>query len=225
MITVFVRTFLIYFLLLVFMKIMGKRQVGELEISELVSTLLISEIAAIPIEDFNIPLTGVAIPLILIISLEIILSFTATKCEWFKRFISGKPSILINRGTLDISELSKTRLSVEELVSELRLKGVGTIEEVEYAILEQNGQISVILKKASSPVTAKDLKLHAEDDGISHLIIVDGHIKEAELIASSKDTEWLDSELKRTGKSVNDIFLMSVNDSGKTYIIYKKDRK
>ena len=225
MITVFARTFIVYFLLLLFMKILGKRQVGELEISELVSTLLISEIAAVPIENFEIPLVNTAIPLFLIIFLEIILSFTATKCEWFKRFITGKPSILISRGVLDVCELAKTRLSVEELVSELRLKGIGSIEEVDYAILEQNGQISVIQKKLRSPVTSEELGLSVSEEGISHLIIVDGHLKEANLIASKKDISWLNAELKRIGKRKEDIFLMSVNDAGKTYIINKKEKK
>ena len=206
MTTVFVRTFVIYFLLLFFMKVMGKRQVGELELSEFVSTLLISEIAAVPIENFDVPLTSASIPLVLIISLEIILSFTATKCDWFKRFISGKPSILIKRGELDIGELAKTRLSVEELASELRLKGIGTLEEVEYAILEQNGQISAIQKKSHSPVSPEDINIKVEDDGISHLIIVDGHIKEAELIASKKNSRWLEAELQRIGKIAEDIF-------------------
>lgn len=225
MITVLVRTVIVYVFLIVFMKLMGKRQVGELEISELVSALLLSELAAIPIEDTDIPLSNAAVPLLTIISLEIILSFCATKSNWLKRFLAGKPSILIERGKLNISELSRSRLSVEELLSELRLKGVCEFGEVGYAILEQNGQISVIPKKQHAPITPSDTTLEVKECGISHAIIVDGHIKKANLHSSHKSQQWLDNYLDELDASPKDIFLLTVNDCGKTNVIYKKENK
>ncbi len=225
MITIFARTIIIYFFLVFFMRIMGKRQVGELELSELVSTLLISELAAIPIENADIPLSNMLIPLLMIISLEIILSFATTKSEVLKRFLSGKPSILIKRGKLDIGELEKTRLSVEELASELRLKGFGSIQEVEYALLEQNGQISVIPKKANAPLTPKDADINVPEDGISHLLIVDGHVKKANLALSGKSRSWLDAQLSNMKRSVEDIFLFTVDDRDHISVIYKGGEK
>ena len=207
------------------MKIMGKRQVGELELSELVSTLLISEIAAIPIENADIPLSNVLIPLLLIISLEIILSYATTKSETLKRFLSVKPSVLIKRGVLDVEELEKTRLSVEELASELRLKGISSLDEVEYALLEQNGQISVIPKKINSPLTPQMLGLNAAEDGMSHLLIVDGHVKENNLTLSGKSRAWLDAQLSNMKKDASDIFLFSVDDRNHVSIIYKGSEK
>ena len=207
------------------MKIMGKRQVGELELSELVSTLLISEIAAIPIENADIPLSNVLIPLLLIISLEIILSYATTKSETLKRFLSVKPSVLIKRGVLDVEELEKTRLSVEELASELRLKGISSLDEVEYALLEQNGQISVIPKKINSPLTPQMLGLNAAEDGMSHLLIVDGHVKENNLTLSGKNRAWLDAQLSNMKKDASDIFLFSVDDRNHVSIIYKGSEK
>ncbi len=207
------------------MKIMGKRQVGELELSELVSTLLISEIAANPIENADIPLSNVLIPLLLIISLEIILSYATTKSETLKRFLSVKPSVLIKRGVLDVAELEKTRLSVEELASELRLKGISSLDEVEYALLEQNGQISVIPKKINSPLTPQMLGLNAAEDGMSHLLIVDGHVKENNLTLSGKSRAWLDAQLSNMKKDASDIFLFSVDDRNHVSIIYKGSEK
>ncbi|MEE1356426.1 MAG: DUF421 domain-containing protein [Clostridia bacterium] len=225
MITVLLRTLLIYFFLILFLKLMGKRQVGELEISELVTTLLLSEIAAIPIENNDIPLIHAAIPMFVIISLEIILSFSATKSEWLKRFLGGKPSILISKGVIDIDEMSKARLSAEELMSELRLKGIAELDDVNYAILEQNGQISVITKKNRSPLTPDDLNISKNDCGISHLLIVDGHIKYANLKAAGKSAQWLSDHLKKNNIFKEDIFLMTLNDSEQVKIICKKEQK
>lgn len=225
MITVLLRTLLIYFFLILFLKLMGKRQVGELEISELVTTLLLSEIAAIPIENNDIPLIHAAIPMFVIISLEIILSFSATKSEWLKRFLGGKPSILISKGVIDIDEMSKARLSAEELMSELRLKGIAELDDVNYAILEQNGQISVITKKNRSPLTPDDLNISKNDCGISHLLIVDGHIKYANLKAAGKSAQWLSDYLKKNNIFKEDIFLMTLNDSEQVKIICKKEQK
>ncbi len=225
MITIFARTVLIYFFLMFFMRIMGKRQVGELELSELVSTLLLSEIATIPIENSEIPLSNMLIPLLLIISLEVALSFATTKSETLKKFLSGKPSVLIKRGTLDIKELERTRLSVEELASELRLKGIGSLNEVEYAMLEQNGQISVIPKKSDAPLTPKDAGVNASEDGISHLLIVDGHIKENNLALAGKSKKWLTAQLKNMKRKPEEIFLFTVDDLDHVSIIYKGSKK
>ena len=211
MITVFLRTIIIYFFLILFMKLMGKRQVGELEISELVSALLLSELAAIPIENSDIPLSNAFIPLLTIISLEIILSFLVTKCEKIKRFLGGKPSVLILRGKINKSELSKVRMSIEELFSELRLNGIAELSDVNYAMLEQNGQLSVIQKENNGQ----------DERGISHLLIVDGEIKEANLITSGHDLKWLYSQLSEHKLHTKDILIMTVNDKAQTDIILK----
>ncbi len=221
MLGVIIRTLIIYFSLLFFMKLMGKRQVGELEISELVSTLLLSEIVSMPIENADIPIASALVPMLIIISLEIILSFSITKSDLLKRLLSGKPSVLIKRGVVDISELQKSRMSVEELMSELRLKGIGEIDDVYYAMLEQNGQISAILKKSRSPVCCKDISIEAQDPGISHPIIVDGHIKKSVLQSIGRNESWLNSKLKENGLCIGEVFLMTVNDSYNITIIKK----
>lgn len=218
MLTILIRTFVIYFSLLFFMRSMGKRQVGELEISEFVSTLLLSEIVSVPIENSDSPVISALVPMLIIISLEIILSFAITKCEFAKKLLSGKPSVLISKGKLDISELERSRMSVEELMSELRQKGIGDINEVNYAILEQNGQFSVIQKKSSSKQNES-----GKDTGLSHLLIVDGAVKEASLQSSGCTRAWLNKYLLDRSVDIHDIFLFIINDAGHIDIILKSD--
>ena len=225
MITVFIRTLILYLFLLLSIKFMGKRQVGELEISELVCALLISEIASAPIESSEVSLLSTLIPLLIIVSLEVVFSFLATKCEWIKSFLGGKPSFLINKGNIDEKELARSRLSVEELICQLRLKGAGKIDNVYYAILEQNGQISVIEKSVSAGSSSKKCKNKSGgEDGISHPVIIDGHIKNNELSNAGKDIKWLEGKLREMNVCASDIFLMSVDDSEHIFVVYKKEK-
>lgn len=221
MLIVLLRTLILYFSLILFLRLMGKRQVGELDISELVSALLLSEIVAMPIENAEIPLSSALIPMLTIISLEIILSFSVTKSNLIKRILTGSPSILIKKGELDIEELSNSRMSVEELMSELRLKGIGDINEVYYAMLEQNGQISVIQKRKYSPQTPDDTGLAVDEVGIGHTVIVDGHIKKNILPTIDRDVRWIQNELSKRRIRAQDVFLMSVNDNEEITIIMK----
>ena len=146
MASIFVRTVIIYVFLSVSLKFMGKRQMGELEISELVSTLVISEVAALPIADPDIPLLNAVVPVILIVCLEIIISYAKNKSEKLKKYVEGEPIFVIYRGKLRQSALSDNRISLNELLCELRMQGVGDINNVYYAILEANGKLSVFEK-------------------------------------------------------------------------------
>ena len=225
MITITLRTLVIYFSLLLVLKLMGKRQVGELEISELVSTLILSEIVSVPIENTDIPLAAALIPMLIIISLEISLSYACTKIEFLKRFLGGKPSFLIFKGMIDIGELESSRISAEELMSELRLKGIADPDDVYYAVLEPNGQLSVITKAECSPVTPRDVSAEVTEAGLSHAVIVDGHVKPDSLRILDLTPEWVDSYLSECSADIKDVFLMTVNDSHEIKLVYKKKRK
>ncbi len=225
MITVAVRTLIIYFSLLIVLKIMGKRQVGELELSEFVSTLILSEIVSVPIENTDIPLSTALIPLLIIITLEITLSFACTKSEAVKKLLAGKPSILISKGRIDAGELENARISVEELMSELRLKGVFDPDDVYYAMLEPNGQISVLTKAHLSPLTPQDAGVKVKEHGIAQAIIVDGHIKEDSLYQLGMTEERLRHFLKKQKVKPENVFLMTSDDDNKISIIYKNGRK
>lgn len=208
MAAIFFRIIIIFALLSFSMKIMGKREIGELEVGELITTLLISEICAIPVEDPDIPLLNAIIPVLFIVSVEIILSSVKNKSAKLKKMIDGEAVFLIYRGKLRQAVLRHNRLSIEELLSAMRLEGIGELSEVEYCILEPNGKISFLQK-------TPDMRL-------SHLIISDGEVIEDRLSLLGYNDAWLRSELG--GASANDVFIMTVDDLGNTYILLKEEK-
>ena len=216
------RTVIIYVLLILAIRTTGKRQIGELEISELVSTLLISEIASLPIGNTEIPMYYAIVPTIAIVLLEICLTFLNTRSSLIKKILLGSPIILIKKGKLQQSELSKARMTVEELLSELRQNGMTSIDDVGYAILEINGKLSVIPKASSRPLETGDIKIPVTEDGIAHAIVVDGIIKEEALAGSDLNRKRLMQEIKKSKLSIEQIFLMTVDDAGKINIIKKE---
>ena len=223
MLTILVRTIIVYVILLAALRLMGKRQLGELEISELVTTLLISEIASLPIADQTIPVIHAVIPLVTILALEMALSLILLKCPRLKNLASARPTVLIRHGVLDQKELKRSRISLDELISELRQASVDTVESVDYAILEQNGKISILLKKAALPPTAKDLNIILKESGIMHVLIADGHINDYNLSLLGHDRAWLTALLQRCGQCAADIFLLTADDEENLYIIDKEE--
>lgn len=225
MVMIFFRTIIIYIFLVAVMRLTGKRQIGELQLSELITALLLSELAAAPIINNNVPISYSLVPIITLTCIEIIGSYLVTKSVPLKRFFDGVPNILINRGVLNQKELSKVRMTLEELIAELRLKGVYDISEVEYAILEQNGQLSVAPKVASRAVSVADMNLAIPDKGIAHQLIVDGHISKYNLKLVKKDESWLKKRIKAYGiKEFSEVFLFSIDDDGGEYILRKNEK-
>ena len=205
------------------MRLMGKRQLGELEVSELVSTLLLSDIAALPITDPDIPLAYAVIPIITVTTFEVTLSVLLTRFPSLKNLISTRPSALIRRGKIDPTEMKRNRISIDELFSELRQKDVSDISDVDYAILEQNGKITVLKKKARSEPTADDLGIKVSESGIPHIIIADGRIDKYGLKQVSKDINWLYKYLKEKKTSPSDVYIMTLDDGGQANIIKRSD--
>ena len=221
MLTILIRVILIYILLIGTMRIMGKRQIGELQISELVTTILLSELASQPITDSRIPLAFAVIPLCVLLSLEVIISFAVTKLPFLKPIFDGTPSILISHGVIDKEEIKKVRISLEELLSALRVEGIGDISDVDYAILEHNGQLSVIPKKYAAPPNAADMNMKLPESGIAHAIIVDSHISDFDLKLIGKNRDWLSKRLKHHKTELKDVYLFCINDDGKEYLVKK----
>ena len=224
MITVFTRTFIIYIVLVGAVRLMGKRQIGELQISELVTTFLLSELAVIPIQNTETPVMYAVFPILLLLSLEVIISFVLMKSSKLKLFFTGRPSMVVYKGKLNQKELLKLRIGINELISELRLKNIGDIADVEYAILEENGKLSVFPTVEKSPLTPAHIDLAPSESGIAHPLVVDGEISDATLKLLKKDKTWLTKILKNQSLSVEEIFLMTIDDGEKTNVI-KKDRK
>ncbi len=223
MTNILLRTCIIYLFLITIMRLMGKRQLGELEVSELVSTLLLSDVAALPITDSDIPLIYAIIPITVVTAFEITLSVLLTRFPSLKNILSARPSALIRKGKIDEKEMIKNRISIDELFSELRQKDVCDISEVDYAILEQNGKITVVKKKENSEPTLKDLGIRPTESGIPHIIIADGRIDKHGLIQARKSRKWLDAQLAAKKLSPSDIYIMTLDDGGKAKIIKRSD--
>ena len=207
MASILIRTIIIYILLTVSLRIMGKRQIGELDVGDLVSTLLVSELAAIPIDDPDIPLMNAVIPILLVICLEIVLSTIKNKSAFLKRTFDGEPVYIIYNGRLLQSNLRDNRISLDELLSELRSQGVFDICEVEYAIIEQNGTLSV--KKY-------------DGESIAHTLLIDGEILTDSVYRLGLDRRWVEKRLAELEMTVSETFLMTVDGDGKTTVIKKE---
>ncbi|MBO5206130.1 MAG: DUF421 domain-containing protein [Clostridia bacterium] len=207
MASILIRTIIIYILLTVSLRIMGKRQIGELDVGDLVSTLLVSELAAIPIDDPDIPLMNAVIPILLVICLEIVLSTIKNKSAFLKRTFDGEPVYIIYNGRLLQSNLRDNRISLDELLSELRSQGVFDICEVEYAIIEQNGTLSV--KKY-------------DGESIAHTLLIDGEILTDSVYRLGLDKRWVEKRLAELEMTVSETFLMTVDGDGKTTVIKKE---
>ena len=209
MLNIFLRTLIVYVLLVIAMRIGGKRQIGELQLSELVSALLLSEIAAMPIGHEEIPLTFAIIPIVTVICVEIIAAFAVTKSKKLRTVFDGKPSVVIRKGKLDYNEMSSLRLGIEELVSEARQKGISDISELDYAILEDNGKLSVFPKS------------EVGEKGIAHIVISDGEINDTGIAITGISRAWLETHLKKKGLTPQGVFLYTLNDAGEEHIITK----
>jgi uncharacterized membrane protein YcaP (DUF421 family) len=192
-------------ILLAVMRLSGKRQIGEIQTSELVTTFLLSDIASYPLTDPSIPLLNAIIPIFTIIPLEIIFSFFSTKSAKLKKILDGNPSFIVVHGKIQKKEMARARLSMEDLLCEMRLKNIASVSDVDYAILEQNGQISVFQKK---------------DEPLSHVIVIDGILNQTLLKKIGKNKHWIHQIMKEKNVSdLRNIFLLSVTDGGSVTLI------
>ncbi|MBE6559030.1 MAG: DUF421 domain-containing protein [Ruminococcaceae bacterium] len=216
------RTLVIYAFLMLTMRFMGKRQLGELELSELITALLLSEVASLPITNQDIPLSHALLPILTLMALEVLLSGLILKLPFLKKLLGVRPAILIHRGKIDRDTLQSIRISTDELISQLRLKDVTDPGDVEYAILEPNGQISVILSSHARPATTKELGLSVKECGIMHLLVSDGQINDKNLQMAGKDRRWLEKYLKDKKTTLEDVFVLMADDGGRVQLHTRK---
>ncbi len=222
MLSLFVRTLVLYFSLFFFMRMTGKRQIGQLQLSELITAFLLSELASAPLTDLQMPLLHALLPIALLVSLEVLLSFFVTKSVKMKRLFDGTPALLIAKGKLDQKALGQARISAEELLGQMRLKGYGDLSQINYAILEHNGQISFLPFAKEQPPSAKEEGVAVKDPGCTHALVVDGCISQGALTLAGKDRNWLLSRLSGQKVSLENVFLCTVNDAGQFRIILKE---
>ncbi|MBQ7337801.1 MAG: DUF421 domain-containing protein [Clostridia bacterium] len=224
MLPLLLRTIILYLFLGLAMRLMGKRQLAQLEMSELITTLLLSELAALPLENHDIPLLYAIVPILTLMSFEIIHSVLLVQMPRLRRRDRNTPSLLICRGEIDRDELRNNRLTPEELFSALRQQSIADPCEVEYAVLEKNGSLSVIPKAAYRPAVPADIGRDVAEEGMMHLLISDGVIHDRTLCELGQDRAWLNRICEKRGYTPGDLYCLMCNDAGRVIFI-PSDRK
>ncbi len=222
MTVILIRTLIIYCVLTAVMRMMGKRQLGELQISELISTLVLSEVAATPIADPSIPLHHALIPVAIILSLEMILPELFFHFPRLRRLVEGTPSFLIRNGEICQKELRKNRITVEEFLAALRTGGVSDPSQVDYAILEASGMISIFRHAAEEPPTAADLNTTVSDTGIAHIIVSNGRFNFSSIHGMGLTEDDIYRYLSPYNRPLSDVFLMTYDDAENFKVVWKE---
>jgi len=225
MIIVFIRAILLYIFVLITIRVMGKGELAEMQPFELVIILMIAELAALPMEDLGTPLLDGFVAISTLLLLQLLISFINLKSERARRLICGKPSILINKGKINEKEMKKLRININDLVEQLRAKDYPSINDVEFAILETNGDLSVIPKTNKRPATVEDLNLNVSYEGLPTSIIIDGRIKYDNIKRLDLSEDWLKSQLKAKGiKNHKEVLFAFIDDSKEVYV-QKKEKQ
>ena len=215
---IFVRTVILYFAILISMRIMGKRHVGEMEISEFIVAALIADLAATPLQDIGIPLLNGLVPIIIMFCFEIIIAGLNMRSVKLRKLTYGRPEIIIRNGRIIREAMHKNRFTLDELMQELRAQGLTDTAQVEYAVLETNGQLSIILKSGDQPATASQMGVDADDVSYAHIIINEGRILDNNLKLLGRDRRWLANELKRQNlRSADEVYILTLSENGSVF--------
>ena len=222
MILAYGRTILLYLALFGAVRLMGKRQVGQLEPSEFVVAMLLADLAAIPMQDSSLPLLSGIIPIATVVGLELVLSYFVMKSVVFRKFLCGKPVILIDNGKILQENLRRTRYTLDELTSHLRQHDVLDLRSVQFAILETDGNLSVFLYGKDAPPTARDMGIRVRDPDLPVTIIEDGHFSGENLARAHRDKKWLAGVLESHRAEISSTFLLTVDSQGHVIWIGKE---
>lgn len=226
MATAFFRTVILYLILMIGLRLMGKRQIGELEPSELVLTLIISDLASVPMQDLGIPLVNGLFPIITLLCLSMLISFISLKSIRFRTLVCGHPTVIIQNGKLLQENMARNRFTVDELYEQLRSQGYSDICAVKYAVLETSGQVSILPYADKNPVTPYDLGIKVpKEPTLPVLVINDGRLLSNNLLGSGRNLAWLTKELKdRKLSHPRQVFLMTVDENGTVVCIPKEEQ-
>ncbi len=224
MLTIILRTAVMYVFITLAIRLMGKRQIGDMQPNELVITLLISEIAAIPLQDTDQPILSGIVAIFMLVILEIIISVIAMKSFTVRKLMSGKSVVIIKNGLVDEDAMKQVRMTVLDLIELLRQNSVFDISQVAYAVLEVNGNLSVLLKSAYAPATPKDLKIKTDKSNLALPVICDGKIVDESLKALQIKRDKLHKVLTSKNHRPDDVFLMMMDRNGHCEIIGKRDK-
>lgn len=224
MILSYLRTVLLYLILIAVIRTMGKRQIGEMEPTEFVVTMLVANLAAIPMQDGGIPLFSGLVPILTVLGVELVLSALSLRSVRFRRMLCGKPVILIDNGKILQDSLRKTRVTLDELTCLLREKDVLDLQSVQFAVLETNGSLSVFPYPKDKPASAKDAGIQAQKQYLPVTIISDGCLLSENLEKSGKDAGWVQRVLRERDADIRGTWLLTVDGSDRI-VFYRKELK
>ncbi len=217
-----IRTLILYFFIIFSMRFMGKRQVGEMQPAELVITILISAVASVPMQDIELPLVHGIIPIITLVSAEVIISSLSLKCPRLRTLISGRPITIIRDGNIDQRAMRSLRITLDDLMEDLRLKDVYDLRTVRLAQMETNGRLSVLVDAKYMPPSAKDLSVKVSPSEPFCPIICDGKLVDRTYAQSQENRKWLNKTMRKNGvKDKNEVFLLAC-DRNNNVIFVKK---
>ena len=219
-----VRTLVLYFAVICAVRLMGKRQLGEMDPAELVVTILVSDLAAVPMQDLGIPLFFGLVPIAALVTLEVLLSILSLKSRFFRRLLNGQPAIIIRKGQLDLSKLRQLRLTTEDLVVALRKQSVASVGDVKYGVIEPDGSLTIVLYPQQQPVTAEMLGITPKDTGLPLVVVSDGKMVPRSLELLHLSPADIERRLKNQSIAVEDVFLMTLDDCGNTFLQKKEGR-
>ncbi len=223
MLTIVVRTAVLYSTLLLTVRLLGKRQLGEMEPSEFVVSMLLANLATIPMEEPDAPILHGIIPIALVFAAETLISYISLRSVSIRKFLCGKPVILIENGKISAKNLRRTRINLDELTMHLREKDIFDLSTVKFAILETNGQLSTLLYAKDQPASAKDAGIRVQEAQLPITLISDGKIMQENLQLAEKDMGFLRSELSKRGCSLKQTLLMTIDGAGKIYFVRRED--
>ncbi len=222
MILSYIRTILLYLVLIAVVRLMGKRQIGQMEPSEFVVTMLVANLASIPMQDGAIPLYSGVVPIVTVLGVELVLSALSMKSTKLRKILCGKPVILVENGNILQKNLKKTRITLDELTGHLREKDVLDLQAVQYAILETNGNLSVFPYPKEKPASAKEAGVQVKKQYLPVTIISDGEIMSQNLAKAGKNTAWVRKVLQERQASVEQTWLLTVDGSDRI-VFYRKE--
>jgi len=226
LVIILIRTVILYFVVLFVIRIMGKAELSNLDPFQMVVLFMIAELAAIPIESTNIAVLNGVTAILTLLLLEVVISVIALKSEKFNNFINGKPSILIDKGKIDEKELVKLRITLDDLAEQLRLKNISSMADVDYAVLESNGDLSVIPKPEKRPLTPEDMNINMNDTVMPMILIADGSLYHNNLSRIEKDENYLKKELNKLNISdYSQVFLCFFDEDSQLHVYPKVKSK
>ena len=225
MIITITRTVILYMFVTVGIRLMGKRQIGEMQPNELVVTLLISEIAAIPLQDTSQPILNGAVAIFMLVIIEIIISVISMKSLAVRKLMNGKSAVIIKNGVIDQNVMRQVRMTVLDLVELLRGQNVFDISTVAFAVLEVNGNLSVLLKSSEQTVTVGDIEAQKPPAALQLPVISDGKIIDESLTALETSECEIIKKVKKNGMKIENVFLMTMDRNGKYNLIKMRDKK